>query len=90
MQVIKATYVYKFVINLNIETNENNKIKKIDKQVDLEPYIRSKKANGLFSKLRDIEYFKRFKLNANTIEWENGVDIAPERFLEIEQYKANR
>jgi hypothetical protein len=83
VQVIKATYIEKFIIDLDIETIENNKIKKIHKQVDLESYLKGKKANGLFSELKDIAYFKKFKLNANTIEWENGVDIAPERFLEI-------
>jgi len=83
VQVTKATYVDKFIIDLDIETIENNKTNKIHKQVDLKLYLKNKKTNGLFSDLKDIEYFKKFKLNANTIEWENGVDIAPERFLEI-------
>jgi len=84
VQVTKATYVDKFIIDLDIKTIENNKTNKIHKQVDLKSYLKNKKDNGLFSELKDIEYFRKFKLNANTIEWENGVDIAPERFLEIE------
>jgi hypothetical protein len=32
----------------------------------------------MFEPLKDIEYFKNFRLNPFTIEWENGADFAPE------------
>ncbi len=32
----------------------------------------------VFKSLKDKEYFKSFKKNNWTIEWENGVDFAPE------------
>ena len=33
---------------------------------------------GVFAPLRDIDTFKKFHISANTIEWENGADFAPE------------
>ncbi len=32
---------------------------------------------------QDKDYFKRFSIPFNTIEWENGVDFAPEYLYEI-------
>ena len=40
--------------------------------------------NGtVFAPLRNIEFFKRFSIKFNTIEWENGADFAPEYLYEI-------
>lgn len=33
--------------------------------------------------LRNIDYFKRFTIKFNTVEWENGADFAPEYLYEI-------
>ncbi len=83
VNVTKATYIEDFIINLTLKTVDNNSSKTITKDVDLYQYIQGKKATGIFAPLKNMEYFKKFKLNANTIEWENGADIAPERFLEL-------
>ena len=32
----------------------------------------------IYKPLKDKEYFKTFKLNSWTVEWENGADFAPE------------
>jgi hypothetical protein len=32
----------------------------------------------VFQPLKDLNYFRSFKLNSWTIEWENGADFAPE------------
>lgn len=32
----------------------------------------------IYSKLKDKEYFQKIKIRKDTIEWENGEDIAPE------------
>ena len=39
--------------------------------------------NGeVFQPLRDLDYFSRFSIPFNTVEWENGADFAPEYLYE--------
>ena len=53
----------------------NNQVVKV---VDL-----ANSLNGeVFQPLKDIDFFKRFTIKFNTIEWENGADIAPEYLYE--------
>jgi hypothetical protein len=33
---------------------------------------------AVFEPLRDINFFKRFRLEGHTLSWENGADFAPE------------
>uniref|UniRef100_UPI004056FFE4 hypothetical protein n=1 Tax=Candidatus Electronema sp. TaxID=2698783 RepID=UPI004056FFE4 len=40
--------------------------------------LRNELDEGIFTKLQDREFFKKFHLSANTVEWENGADFAPE------------
>ncbi|MCF8302795.1 MAG: DUF2442 domain-containing protein [Bacteroidales bacterium] len=51
------------------------------KQVDLKDELEAE----VFQPLRNKEVFKRFSINFNTIEWENGADLAPEYLYEIGQ-----
>ncbi len=83
VNITKATYIEGFIIKITLNTIDNNSLNIITKNIDLHQYIQARKETGIFAPLKDIEYFKNFKLNANTIEWENGADIAPERFLEL-------
>lgn len=72
IEVIKAEYLDGYRLLLQF----NNGEKRI---VDL-----SNSLNGVvYAPLKDIDYFKRFSIKFNTIEWENGADFAPEYLYEI-------
>ncbi len=40
---------------------------------------------GVFEPLKDKEYFKKFKKNSWTIEWESKADFAPEYLYKLAQ-----
>lgn len=71
-EVIKATYLDGYRIKLQFNDGA-------EKIVDLSQSLKG----TVFAPLRDIEYFKRFSIKFNTIEWENGADFAPEYLYEI-------
>ena len=72
LEVVKAEYLMDYKIKLWFNDN-------VVKVVDL-----SNSLNGeAFTHLRNIDDFKRFTINFNTIEWENGADFAPEFLYEI-------
>ena len=48
--------------------------------IDFRPYINR---GGIFSELKDQEYFRRFFIDLNTACWPNGADVAPERLYEL-------
>ena len=72
LEVKKATYLDDFKILLEF----NNGVKKI---VDL----KSKLNGEVFDPLKELNYFRTFKIRFNTIEWNNGADFAPEYLYEI-------
>ncbi len=51
------------------------------KVVDLEPYLDGE----IFEPLRDIDYFKTVRVNADidTIVWDNDADVSPDFLYEI-------
>ena len=66
----------KYIAGYSLEIVFNNGIKKV---VDL-----SNSLNGqVFAPLKDIQFFIQFRINFNTIEWENGADFAPEYLFEL-------
>ncbi len=79
LKIIQASYVEGYKIRLRF----NNEYAAI---VDLKGAIFSDKRE-IFKQLQDINVFKKFTQNRWTIEWENGLDLAPEFLynLAIEQ-----
>lgn len=71
-EVVKAEYVDGYRIRLWF----NNQVVKV---VDLRSSLKGK----VFEPLKDLNFFKRFAVKYNTIEWENGADFAPEYLLSL-------
>lgn len=44
----------------------------------------------IFIPLRDIDYFKSFKIYLNTITWDNEADFAPEFLLELGKQQGSK
>ena len=70
MELIKILDA-KYLEGYKIEFQFNDGKKKV---VDL----KSELWGEIFEPLKDMTYFKNFKLNDFTIEWENGADFSPE------------
>ena len=72
LEVSQAEYLDNYRIKL---TFNNGEIKTVDLQNEL---------NGVvYAPLRQLDYFQKFQLKYNTIEWENGADYAPEYLYEL-------
>ena len=72
LEVIKAEYVDGYRLMLLF----NNGVQKI---VDLSNSLRG----TVYIPLRNIDYFQRFSIKFNTVEWDNGADFAPEYLYEM-------
>ena len=57
-----------YLIYLKFKTNE-------EKIYDMKKLINE---NKFYNKLKDKDYFKNVKIRGDSIEWENGEDVAPE------------
>jgi hypothetical protein len=75
--VVDARYVKDYQIWLRFNDNT-------EKVVDLKQKVLSDHRK-IFLPLRDLEYFKQVTFNreSDTIEWPNGVDIAPETLYQM-------
>ena len=72
LEVSQAEYLDNYRIKIAFN---NDVIKVVDLQNEL---------NGeVYTPLHQLDYFKRFQLKYNTIEWENGADYAPEYLYAI-------
>ncbi len=71
--IIEADYIKDYIIKVKFDDGSM-------RLIDLVVYTERK---GVFSKLKDKGYFKRFFVDLNTICWPNGADIAPERLYEL-------
>ena len=67
LHVVRAEYVDEHRLHLWFSDGS-------DGQVDLAAVL-----NGpIFERLRDLTFFKQFRLEGHTVAWENGADFAPE------------
>lgn len=73
--VTKAKYIKFYEIWLKFNDG-------IEGIVDLEPTI-TNDHREIFKELKDPEEFKKFKVDADTIVWENGLDLAPEYLYDL-------
>ena len=72
LEVIQAEYLDNYRLLLTFNNGEQ-------KTVDLQNEL-----NGsVFTPLKQLDYFKKFQIKYNTVEWENGADYAPEYLYEI-------
>ena len=69
--VIHAKYRDKFRIRLTFNDGTAE-------TVDFSPWLEG----PIFEPLREVTYFRRFFIDAGTISWPNGADIAPETLYE--------
>lgn len=65
--ITEASYVADYKIEILFNTNECGII-------DLEKHLEKK----IFKPLVNKDFFRKFKVNNWTIEWENGADFSPE------------
>ncbi len=74
LEIKKAHYLEGYKIELLFNNG-------IQKTVDLQNSLDGQ----VFQSLKELSFFRNFKINFNTIEWENGADFAPEYLYEIGQ-----
>jgi len=74
LHVIQAQYVDHYKIYVVFNDNKEGVI-------DLEDVI-VQDSRAIFKELVDVEKFKRFIVKADTVVWENGLDLAPEFLYE--------
>jgi hypothetical protein len=74
--VIHAEYRDKFRIRLTFNDGTTE-------TVDFSPWLEG----PIFEPLRKVAYFRRFFIDAGTVSWPNGADIAPETLYEAAREK---
>jgi len=70
-QVIAAKRVRGFIIATRFDDGS-------EKHIDISQWFRG----PVFKPLKDTAFFKKFFIEAGTLAWPNGVDIAPEALYE--------
>jgi len=66
-QVVEARHITGFVVSTRFDDGT-------EKQIDISQWFKG----PVFESLKDPKIFKKFFIDAGTLAWPNGVDIAPE------------
>jgi hypothetical protein len=77
--VVDAKYVSEFSIDVTFDDGTR-------KVIDVSQWFKG----PVFEPLRNQTYFKKFFLDAPTIAWPNGVDIAPEVLYEAADVRESK
>jgi hypothetical protein len=72
IEVVKAEYLDGYRLSLLFNNGER-------RIVDLRDSLKG----AVFAPLKNIDYFKRFSIKFNTVEWDNGADFAPEYLYDL-------
>ena len=75
-QVIAAKRVRGFVIATRFDDGS-------EKHIDISRWFRG----PVFKPLKDAAFFKKFFIEAGTLAWPNGVDIAPEALYDADDVR---
>jgi hypothetical protein len=76
-QVISAKRVRGFIIAARFDDGS-------EKHVDISQWFKG----PVFKPLKDSKFFKKFFVEAGTLAWPNGVDIAPEALYEADDVRS--
>ena len=76
--VKKAKHLNDYVIEF---TFNNGEIKAVD--------LSDKLNKPVFEPLKNISFFKKFRMNPFTIEWENGADFSPDYLYRLAKEQEN-
>lgn len=79
IKIISATYIENYIIEFMFNNGKTKRINFIDELW-----------GEVFIPLQNIEYFKKFRLNPFTIEWENGADFSPEYLYNYGEMKLEK
>lgn len=79
--VTEATYLSAYRIHVKFNDGTEG-------AVDLEETIVNDH-RAIFKALKEREQFKRFKVDADTLVWENGLNLAPEYLYALTAKKAS-
>jgi hypothetical protein len=74
--VVQAKYVSDYLLDITFDDGTQ-------KRIDVSQWFKG----PVFEPLRKLAYFKKFFIEATTIAWPNGVDIAPEALYEAEDMR---
>jgi hypothetical protein len=74
LHVVRAEYVSGHRVHLWFNDGT-------DREVDLEGVL----DGPIFKPLRDVNYFKQFRIEGHTLAWANGADFAPEDLKGFQQ-----
>jgi hypothetical protein len=78
-QVVEARHITGFIVSTRFDDGT-------EKQIDVSQWFKG----PVFESLKDPKIFKKFFIEAGTLAWPNGVDIAPEALYAARESKQKR